>query len=102
MSRVFGEKIGGLEYKERKGVYGVIFSPDKNKVLTVKTSREHYFLPGGGVEQNESNQKCLQREFLEETGFYVGLDSYIGKASKYFFTLNKEPILNEVIFIQQE
>lgn len=44
-------------------------TPAKDKVLSVQNSRGHYFLPGGGIENEESYQECLEREMLEETGY---------------------------------
>ncbi|MES1042803.1 NUDIX hydrolase [Peribacillus simplex] len=69
MDKVFGEKIGGLDYQIKKGVYAIIFNSAKDKVLAVQNSRGHHFLPGGGIENEESYQECLEREMLEETGY---------------------------------
>ncbi|MDQ7863947.1 NUDIX domain-containing protein [Peribacillus frigoritolerans] len=72
MDKVFWrKKIGGLDYQIRKGVYAIIFNSAKDKVLAVQNSRGHYFLPGGGIENEESYQECLEREMLEETGYKV-------------------------------
>jgi 8-oxo-dGTP diphosphatase len=51
---VFGEKRQGLNYQRRTGVYAVIFHHEKDKILTVRNETGHYFLPGGGMEENES------------------------------------------------
>lgn len=100
--QVFGEKLDGLEYQKRKGVYAVIFNSVKNKVVTVQTARGHYFLPGGGIEANEKNEDCLKREMLEETGYEISIGSFIGKAMKYFQSTKNESILSEGYFYLAE
>ncbi|MGM0924762.1 MAG: NUDIX hydrolase [Bacillota bacterium] len=97
-NQVFGEKLDGLDYQKRKGVYAVIFNSAKNKVVTVQTTRGHYFLPGGGIEANEKNEDCLKREVLEETGYGLSIGSFVGKAMKYFQSTKNEPILSEGYF----
>jgi 8-oxo-dGTP diphosphatase len=61
----FGE-IKDIEYKERPGAYGLII---RDGLVGVVEVRNKYFLPGGGIENNESPSICLEREILEETGF---------------------------------
>jgi 8-oxo-dGTP diphosphatase len=95
---VFGKQIAGLDYKLRKGVYAVIFNSTKDNVVTVQTSRGHYFLPGGGIEYNENLEDCLRREMLEETGYEVSIGTFIGEAMRYFLSTNNEPILSEGYF----
>lgn len=100
--QVFGEKLDGLDYQKRQGVYAVIFNSVKNMVVTVQTARGHYFLPGGGIEANEKNEDCLEREMLEETGYEISIGSFIGKAMKYFQSTKNEPILSEGYFYLAE
>ncbi|MEF2098443.1 NUDIX domain-containing protein [Bacillus sp. CFBP9009] len=102
LDKVFGEKIGGLDYQIRKGVYAIIFNSAKDKVLAVQNSRGHYFLPGGGIENEESYQECLEREMLEETGYKVFLGSFIGNAKRYFQSTKNEPLLNDGYFYLAE
>lgn len=78
---ILGEKVDNIEYYERKAVYGIVIN-DEIKIATIKTPRG-YFLPGGGIEENESNEQCLEREFMEETGYEIKVGEYIGKASLY-------------------
>lgn len=98
MVKVFGEKIDSLDYITKKGVYAVIFNSVRDKVFTVHNSRGDYFLPGGGIENNENHLSCLEREMLEETGFKVIIDSYIGNAMRYFQSIKDEPLLNDGYF----
>lgn len=100
----FGAKETGKEYIVRPGTYGIGFGmkegniieplviddPSKLKkldkelierlhVAIVKTPRG-YFLPGGGIEEGENHRLCLEREFIEETGYKVQSQSYLGIA----------------------
>lgn len=54
------------EYIKRPGAYGVIKNVD-GLVAIIKT-KTGYFLPGGGIEKDESPVECLKRECLEEIG----------------------------------
>lgn len=96
--KVFGEKLKGLNYELRKGVYAVIFNSTMNEVLTVQTSRGNYFLPGGGIEGHENHLQCLEREILEETGYNVVIGPFIGNAKCFFLSTKKKPILNDGYF----
>ncbi|MBS4220307.1 NUDIX domain-containing protein [Bacillus sp. FJAT-49711] len=69
-----------------------------DKVLSVQNSNGDYFLPGGGIENGEYDIDCLRREMLEETGFKITVDSYIGNAMKYFKSIKGEPLLNNAYF----
>ena len=57
----------------RVGAYGIIIND--NKIALVKTSHGNYFLPGGKIEENETPEECIKREFIEE----VGLDIEVKK-----------------------
>ncbi|WP_414051414.1 NUDIX hydrolase [Macrococcus animalis] len=95
MNNYFGEKLDGLKYEQRKCVYAVIFNQVMDKLLVVKNGKGHYFLPGGGIEVDESHHECLEREMLEETGYSVSIDDYIGNAKRYFLSSKNEPLLND-------
>ncbi|MBS4537507.1 NUDIX domain-containing protein [Clostridium sp. D2Q-11] len=73
-----------LKYKQRVGAYGILKN-DKDEIVIVKTSTG-YFLPGGGVENNENYEECLQREFIEEVGFKVKIVSKIAIISCFFYS----------------
>lgn len=48
-------KMENLNYINIPSIYSVILNDAKEKVLTVRNGKGHYFLPGGGLEKNESH-----------------------------------------------
>jgi 8-oxo-dGTP diphosphatase len=84
MRKEFGAKLDGIDYAVRQGAYAVVFNPAATQVMTVRNARGHHFLPGGGIENGESHAECLEREFLEETGYQIIVGDCIGNASRYF------------------
>ncbi len=51
---------------------------DNGKILFIKhrkNNMEYWLLPGGGLEYGESFQKCLKREFEEETGLIIDVQN---------------------------
>ena len=48
---------------------------NNNKMLFVKSSvGDYYYMIGGGVHLGETSEKCIEREFFEETG----IDAKVG------------------------
>ncbi|MBD0384914.1 NUDIX hydrolase [Paenibacillus sedimenti] len=99
---IFGEKFNHLKYQRRDGYYAVIIDTNKQQVASVLTAKRSYFLPGGGIEEDETPEECLRRELLEETGYEINIGSYIGKAQRYFISPQNEPLLSNGIFFIAE
>lgn len=80
----------GKTYMKRIGAYALI-SNKKNLLAIVKTNTG-YFLPGGGVKENETFENCLQRECIEEMGFKIRILNDIACGNYYFYstTLNTD------------
>jgi 8-oxo-dGTP diphosphatase len=89
----FGEKMDGIPYRIRQGVYAVIINNADETVAVVKTSTG-YFLPGGGIEANETHHECLKREVLEELGCEIHIGKFIGRAEKYFYSTTLREYMN--------
>ena len=41
------------------------------------SGRSYWQIPGGGIEADETEEQCVQREMLEETGLHVQVDSLL-------------------------
>lgn len=57
---------------EKRSVAGVVFSPERSKVLLIKRRDVNIWaLPGGGVDPGENPEEAVIREVFEETGLSV-------------------------------
>ena len=86
--KTFGAPLPGKEYTVRPGVYAVITN-DAGGVAIVQTG-EGYFLPGGGLEENEAHEDCLKRELLEELGWQIAVGEHIVSAQRYLLAISKK------------
>jgi 8-oxo-dGTP diphosphatase len=93
----FGEVIPGVDYRKRDAVYAVILDSEGEKVA-IMVQNGKGFLPGGGIEKSEEQQLCLMRECVEETGFNINIERYIGNAKQYFQSRQNEYIMNNGYF----
>ena len=90
MDRItFGKKEEGKEYILRPAVYCVMFKSQDKKVAIIQTGDGKYFLPGGGIEGNETHEECLKREALEEMVMDIKVINFIGCANRYFYSTNE-------------
>jgi 8-oxo-dGTP diphosphatase len=85
----FGEKEEGKEYILRPAVYCLMFNNLKNKMAIIETRDGKYFLPGGGIEKNETHEDCLKREAIEEMGMDIEVGPFVGCARRYFYSTNE-------------
>ena len=62
------------------GVYGILV--DEGKLLVIHKGggpyKNRWDLPGGNLEERESLVEALYREFREETGFQIEVQSQVG------------------------
>ncbi|WP_212935545.1 NUDIX hydrolase [Bacillus hominis] len=94
----FGSKKPTVHYVLRPSCYAVIFNDTCSKVAVIK-KRDRYFLPGGGMEGNETKKECLHRELLEELGWTIEIEQYIGNAARYFYAEKEDTYyLNDGFF----
>jgi ADP-ribose pyrophosphatase YjhB (NUDIX family) len=68
------------------GVYGICF--ENNKLLVINKNRGPYInrfdLPGGSLEESESLNEAMKREFTEETGLIAEIAHQIGTVDFIF------------------
>lgn len=79
MYKIFGQKEKG-KYYNREGAYLIAFS--ENRTAVVRTPRG-FFLLGGGIQGEESDAECLERECLEECGYTCTPYRLIAAAETY-------------------
>ena len=77
---VFGERDRHTDYWDRPGVY--LLAVKDGRLAVVRTKRG-YFLPGGGLEDGESDADCIRREALEETGCAAEVGAFLCSAEHY-------------------
>jgi len=65
---IIGEKLENAKYDFRETCFGICLKNDK--MLLVKKNEQYSFI-GGGLEQNETHEQCLKREFIEEAGYEI-------------------------------
>ncbi|HDX9610275.1 TPA: NUDIX hydrolase [Bacillus toyonensis] len=94
----FGSKKRTVHYVLRPSCYAIIFHSSSSKIAIIQKG-ERYFLPGGGMEGNETKEECLHRELLEELGWTVEIEQYIGNAARYFYAEKEDTYyLNDGFF----
>jgi len=77
----FGNKIKNTVYITHPGAYGVML--DQSGKVGVLQTPNGFFLPGGGIDDNETPEQALSRELLYETGCRVRVKGEIGLAAQY-------------------
>lgn len=84
-----------LKFKTR--IAGIIIKNDKLLLLKGK-GYEHLWTPGGKLEDNETNEKCLRRELKEEIGVDL-IESKFFKEYDGFSFYNLDQKLKQIIYI---
>ncbi len=80
-------KQEGVEYVERLGAYGIAFN-DSGQICVLEENG-HFYLPGGGLNSNESSEAGLEREFREELGAQIGQRIFVGNAIDFVVAPNE-------------
>lgn len=88
VQHVFGTQIDGHTYHARRAVYAVI-RDSEGRVAAVRY-RDNLFLPGGGIEANESPEQALVREVAEECAQRLHIAKHIGEALQYFYAASDD------------
>ncbi len=76
-----------------------------NKLLVFKAVDPHdgrtmMFLPGGKIEDNETEVECAERETLEETNYHVKVDASTRLENQYPFHWNGKDYHSITIFFR--
>lgn len=82
-----GTKKRGVKYDFRETCFGIVYKDDKF-YLTEK--KGEISLIGGGVEENETKEETLKREFKEEAGLNIIKIQEFITIDCYWITRNKK------------
>ncbi len=80
---IYGENHFEQYTKVREACRGIVIKNDKI-LLTYEVNTDQWFIPGGGLEENESVQKCCIRELAEETGCVVDAKNQYLTINEYY------------------
>lgn len=69
--------------RKRIGARGIIFNCDNKIGILFKRNKNEYKLIGGGVDEFETPEEAFNREALEETGYSICIDDFIGIIEEY-------------------
>ena len=70
MINIYGDNRFPEHSKVREACRGIVIR-DGLILLSYEVNTDQWFIPGGGLEGNETIQQCCIRELAEETGFVV-------------------------------
>jgi 8-oxo-dGTP diphosphatase len=103
-SLTFGEPHPGLDYTARPSAYGLLEQDGRLAVVNVSLpDRAPFFdLPGGGIDEGESEAQALIREFGEETGLVVSAGDLVTRADQFMISAHEEPFLSQGGFFEAE
>ena len=73
VKEIFGNNRTDKPSKERVGARGIVLCNDKI-LLVYEQKTDFYMIPGGGLEQGETENECCIREIEEETGYIVSIN----------------------------
>jgi 8-oxo-dGTP diphosphatase len=85
---VFGEREGGARYTVRPSAYGLA-EDDRGRLAVVRTPQGIY-LPGGGMEKDESPAEAAVRELLEECGLVVRPGLWLTRAVQFLYSKSEK------------
>ncbi len=96
---IFGYKKSLLSNMYYGLVVMQLFLTQLLQTLLLSKKGDRYFLPGGGMEGTETKDECLHRELLEELGWAIEINQYIGNAMRYFYAEKEDTYyLNDGFF----
>lgn len=93
----FGERTPGLVYRDRPSAFGICVG-EAGTVAVVRIHREDgsidHDLPGGALDEGETEEQALAREFREEAGLDVTPGRCFARANQYVPNHTSGPVNN--------
>ena len=86
---IIGENYFGSYHNTRTACRSIIIK-DGMVLLSYQKFIDVYMFPGGGLEENETEEECARREVEEETGFIVGPLNNVLEIDEYYEDAYKE------------
>lgn len=80
---IVGDNYFGKWNKTRTACRGIIIENSKI-LLSYETVTDQWMIPGGGLEENESDRECCIREVAEETGILVDVSECMLEINEYY------------------
>ena len=80
---IIGDNYFGSWTKTRAGCRAVIIK-DGRILLSYETVTDQWMLPGGGLEENETEEQCVIRELSEETGYIIKPSQCVLEIDEYY------------------
>jgi 8-oxo-dGTP diphosphatase len=91
---VFGTRLPGIDYRRRPSAYVVIRNAARD-VAVIRTPRGA-FLPGGGLDPDESAEAAVRREAHEEAGLVLGPLAPLGAAVEFIRAVDEDAWFEKV------
>ena len=80
---IYGDNKYEKSTKYRGACRGIALKEDKI-LLTYEVNTDQWFIPGGGLENGETNKECCVRELAEETGYVVDVKEQFLTINEYY------------------
>lgn len=102
MQLQFGHRQEGQTYRSRKAAFAVVERDGKIAVASIRRpgGGPTLELPGGGVDEGESETDALIREFGEEVGLQVSVRGLMFRAGQYMINAKGEAVNNLSAFFE--
>ena len=80
---ITGDNYLGNWTKSRTGCRAVIIK-DGKILMSYETKSDQWMIPGGGLEENETDEECVVREVAEECGAVIRASSCVLEIDEYY------------------